>query len=168
MGNQRGVLQLTIYYSELPRLSSFHHRKTSDPTSEENCIAHAAGARGEWWEPVEGRIWPVGPPHDNYEIDSLVRVYQTLGYFECDSEVYESGFEKIAIYGKHGIYEHATRQLSDGTWTSKLGPEDDINHSTLEALVGGCYGEVVRIMKKRLGLEYEEAKCCEDATRPAQ
>jgi len=152
---------MTICYSDFPNLSNAPHRSTSNPTSEENCIAHAAGAHGEWWDPAEGRIWPVNPPYDNDKIESLVRVYETLGYVVCDSAEHEPDYEKIAIYGKGGVYEHAARQLiEDGTWTSKLGPEDDINHATLEALADGRYGSVVRIMK-RLRSEHEETKCCE-------
>lgn len=62
----------------------------------------------------------------------------------------EIGFEKIAIYGSDHGPTHASRQLADGKWTSKLGDADDIEHETLEALEGAIYGSVVHIMKRSI------------------
>jgi hypothetical protein len=159
---------VTIYYSEFPNLRDSNHRPTSDPTSEENCIAHAIGACGEWWEPVFGRIWPAGAPYYNYKIESLVYVYERLGFIVCESSEWEPEFEKIAIYGKDGVYTHAARQLPKSVaWTSKLGPDDDISHTTLDVLVGGSYGTVVKIMKRPRRYD-DQTKCCEAPAEPAQ
>ena len=158
---------MTIHYSALPNLREATHRKTSDPASDENCIAHTVGARGEWWEPIMGRYWPLGPPYYNHRVESLVRVYERFGFVVCDSAEHESEYEKIAIYGDGEEYTHAARQLTaDGIWTSKLGPDDDINHATLEALAGGTYGQVVKLMRRRAGVE--DRKCCEDQNQPTQ
>jgi hypothetical protein len=151
---------VTIHYSVLPGLHASVHRKTSDPAADENCIAHTLGARGEWWEPIIGRFWPLGPPFYNHRVESLVHLYERNGFDVCDSADLESGFDKVAIYGNDGEYTHAARQLPDGTWTSKLGPEDDINHATLDALAGGEYGHVIKIMRRRSNLA--SMKCCED------
>ncbi len=157
-----------IHYSSFPNLRNAAHRKTSEPLSGENCIAHAVGARGEWWEPVLGRIWPLGAPYYNHKVESLVRVVERIGYVLCDSAKYEPNYEKLAIYGKGYEYTHVARQLgTDGTWTSKLGPEDDINHAALEALDGPEYGSVVKIMKRRRSSR-EEVKCCEDQDQAVQ
>jgi hypothetical protein len=157
-----------IDYSAFPNLRAVAHRQTSDAASDENCIAHAAGARGEWWEPIIGRIWPVGPPYYNHRIQSLVHVFERLGFVACDSGEHEPEYEKIAIYGRGDVYEHAARQLTeDGTWTSKLGPDEDINHATLEALAGGAYGDVVKIMRRRRS-NHEDTNCCEKQNLPAQ
>jgi hypothetical protein len=155
---------MTIYFNEFPHLRQSRHRLTSALERSENCIAHAAGASGEWWEPVIGRYWPLGPPYYNYKIESLVRVFERLGYELCDSVESESGYEKIAIYGIDNVYTHAARQLADGTWTSKLGPEDDISHAALNALAGGCYGSVVRILK-RVKSNGKETQCCESSKK---
>ncbi len=66
-------------------------------------------------------------------------------------------FEKIAIYvDTDGVPTHAARQLPDGSWTSKLGDWEDIQHQTLEALETGNdkahqelgYGKVAKIMRR--------------------
>jgi hypothetical protein len=157
---------MTIHYAELPRLRDSVHERTSNPTPRENCIAHAVGAPGEWWEPTTGRYWPVGPPYYNYSIESLVYVFERLGFAQCDSVEYEPEHEKIAIYGKNKKYTHVARQLASGTWTSKLGAEDDISHANLECLADagdgtGEYGKVVCVMKRAIS-HSKGSKCCEN------
>ena len=94
-------------------------------------------ARGEWWEPVIGRFWPSVRRITITKSSCLVRIFERSGFVVCDTDELEPEFEKIAIYGSAGAYAHAARQLNeDGTWTSKLGTEDDINHATLQVLVG--------------------------------
>ena len=69
-------------------------------------------------------------------------------------ESYEDGYEKIAIFV--GEYEwggigptHAARQLTNGHWTSKLGGEEDVEHTDLDS-VGGKpgYGDVQVFMRR--------------------
>ena len=43
---------------------------------------------------------------------------------------------------------HAARQLPDGWWTSKLGPDEDILHRTPQGLAGDLYGHVRMVMKR--------------------
>lgn len=54
---------------------------------------------------------------------------------------------------EHGDWTHAARQLPDGSWTSKLGPDEDILHRTPQALVGDLYGQVQAIMKRTLSAQ---------------
>jgi hypothetical protein len=49
------------------------------------------------------------------------------------------GEEKICLYAKNGKPTHAARQLSNGRWTSKLGPDEDVEHD-LSDLEGRRYG----------------------------
>ena len=52
----------------------------------------------------------------------------------------------------HSVQLHRlARQLASGTWTSKLGPDEDISHHTPAALEGALYGTVVVLMKRRRG-----------------
>jgi hypothetical protein len=138
---------MTVHESYFPRLAADGYRITSDPSEEQNCIGHAAGRPGEWWDPAVDDVWPDSVPRD-YTVDSLVAVFLTLGYALCDSGTHEAGYEKIAIYSNGDEYTHAARQLVDGSWTSKLGPDDDIEHPTPESLAGGTYGNVVRMLKR--------------------
>jgi hypothetical protein len=70
-------------------------------------------------------------------------------------------FEKIALYAdKNGLPSHAARQLPSGTWTSKLGPMEDIEHLMLEALedaagTTSAYGKVALIVRRPIS-ESEE------------
>ena len=48
---------------------------------------------------------------------------------------------------KSGIPTHASRQLSNGRWTSKLGPSERIEHD-FDALEGAAYGQIAQIMRR--------------------
>ena len=56
-----------------------------------------------------------------------------LGYEICNEENFEPEFQKIAIYFKDDIRSiHAARQLGNGSWTSKLGQNIDIEHGFIK------------------------------------
>lgn len=133
-----------------PDLRCSGYSITSPATAEYNCIAWAAGDTERWWwpDPLYLRYWPYDIPRTE-TVKAFIRVYETLGYTICEDAGYESGFEKIAIYvGSNGKPTHAARQLSSGYWTSKLGKLEDIDHPTLESLVGPEYGFVAVILKR--------------------
>jgi len=124
-----------------PNLTRENYSVTSSPTPTYNCIAHAAGQDDGWWWPDElapYAHWPEGL--DKAEtLEAFVLAYGTKGY--CISPTQErsleEGFEKIAIFVDiEGVPTHAARQLADGSWTSKLGESEDIQHRTLEAMEG--------------------------------
>jgi hypothetical protein len=132
-----------------PKLNASNHRITSDPTGEYNCIAWAAGCSDKWWDPIPNPryFWPKDiPPSDS--VETLCRTFESLGYTKTENEIYEQGFEKVAIYGDQVGFTHAARQLPTGKWTSKLGDWEDIEHDTLEALEGEFYGKAVQILKR--------------------
>ena len=131
-----------------PRLGVNDSEKTSPEADRYNCIAWAAGNDTEWWEPSPDGVWPSDAPYAP-TIEALTRVYASLGYEVCLDGSLETGYEKIAIYGHDGEYEHAARQLPDGRWTSKLGPNEDIVHVNAECLTGGIYGELAHFMKRK-------------------
>ncbi len=63
----------------------------------------------------------------------------------------EPGIEKVAIFAdESGCPKHMARQLPSGKWTSKLGHDEDIEHSDLAVLEGGDYGRVVSILARPL------------------
>jgi hypothetical protein len=142
-----------------PQLRRDDYRVTSQECTRYNCIAHAAGKDDNWWWPVEGKVegvyWPFDSPEDSIEV--FIRAYQIEGYEVCQERELEDGIEKVAIYiGADGKPTHAARQLVNGSWTSKLGDWEDIEHRTLEALETGDdqahqmlgYGKVAVIMRR--------------------
>ncbi len=130
-----------------PDLSTDRYTITSSPSDDYNCIAWAAGDKTSWWSHLPGYRWPSATR--NPTTACLVALFAEMGYETCDSVSLEDGFDKVAIYEKAGLWKHASRQLPDGRWTSKLGPDEDIEHETLDDLLGDLYGAIHSIMRKR-------------------
>jgi hypothetical protein len=80
----------------------------------------------------------------------VIEIFKHHGYIVCDTDEREDGYEKVALY-EHPDFgiEHASRQLQDGQWTSKLGEWEDIRHKTPQSVECDDYGNVVQIMKRR-------------------
>src|SRR5208337_2949018 len=132
-----------------PSLSPDDFEITSPEDPAYNCIAWAAGKTDRWWQAVRaaGYYWPDDLPWDD-RIDTLVRVFESVGFEVCDSDVVEPGYEKVAIYGQGDEYLHAARLLQSGKWTSKLGAYKDIEHNNLQGLTSDVYGSVVKLLRK--------------------
>lgn len=81
---------------------------------------------------------------------SFIEAYKLQGYEVCDSDELETDMEKVALYAYPDTDEctHAARQLTDGMWTSKLGPSFDICHSSPYTIQGRLYGMVVCILRR--------------------
>jgi hypothetical protein len=152
MGAARGIYSLNgqLMKQTFPNLTADNYLITSPQTPEYNCIAWAAGDTEKWWWPDQNHSyhWPPNIPRTE-TLGSFISAYALQGYSICQSADYEEGFEKIAIYAKFQKPTHASRQLSSGHWTSKLGNEEDIEHFTLEGLCGDQYGTVAFIMKRQ-------------------
>ncbi len=132
---------------------------TSPPTINYNCIAWAAEDDKHWWEPG-GYFWPDGILR-TYTIKSYIQAYQSLGYQITQDSFLEQGYQKIALYiDANGIPSHASRQLSDGWWTSKLGRAYDVKHPffttwpdvVIEGTLYGLsnYGNLAVVMKRKI------------------
>ncbi len=136
--------------SNFPDLVNEGYEITSPATTEYNCIAWAAGEDQMWWWPDVMNIeyWPENVQRIE-SLENFINAYGTLGYLVCNTEKYEEGFEKVAIFTKNGEPTHAARQLPGGEWTSKLGDLEDISHS-LKGVEGNWYGEVTVIMKRHI------------------
>lgn len=129
---------------------------TSECTRDYNCIAWAIGKSNCWYWPPLGNpnpesdeYWPQGVPDDT-SLEVFIKALQTDGFSLCEDSSLESGFTKIAIYTLDKEVTHAARQLDNGLWTSKLGPLNDIQHSTPEYIEGNFYGKVAVYMKRPL------------------
>jgi hypothetical protein len=131
-----------------PNLASEGFTTTSPASRKYNCIAWAAGRDDAWWWPDQQLVchWPDTAPRCE-TLDAFVAAFAILGYQPCPDGTAENGFEKIAIYLSGGLPTHAARQLSGGSWTSKLGSNIDITH-TLQGLEGPEYGKVSVFLRR--------------------
>jgi hypothetical protein len=131
-----------------PRLVEAGFRRISSEDAKYNCVAWAAGRNDEWWDVEPGYRWPENVPRDS-RLDSLIKLYEALGFVRGATKDLEQGVEKVAIYGDEYFWTHAARQLPDGKWTSKIGSMEDIEHETLDGLCGGEYGKVMEILRRK-------------------
>lgn len=131
-----------------PGLAGSGYSITSPCAFEYNCIAWAAGEDDRWWWPDAAGVsyWPAEAPREE-SLPAFSMAFATIGFAPSASPQFETNVIKIAIYARSGIPTHASRQLPNGNWTSKLGQSEDIEH-TLAALVGSAYGDVAMILAK--------------------
>ena len=129
---------------------------TSECTRDYNCIAWAVGNANCWYwpplgndEPEPDEYWPNGVP-DQTDLETFIKALQTDGYDTCPDSSPEPGYTKIALYTIDGEVTHAARQLDNGMWTSKLGPLNDIQHGSPEAIEGNFYGKIAVYMKRKI------------------
>lgn len=127
---------------QFPNLTADNYRITSLSNWNYNCVAWAIGITDAWWWPTAGRFWPPNVPREE-TVDAFIDAFETKGFTPCTNVAIEPGIEKIALFSAQSIPTHAARQLFTGWWTSKLGPDVDIEHTTPESVGGGIYGSPV-------------------------
>jgi hypothetical protein len=84
-------------------------------------------------------------------VKAFVEAFAVLGYSECLDGTLEAGFEKLVLYVEDGdVPSHMARQLPSGTWTSKCGDLEDIEHPTPECMCGPepAYGRVRLFLRR--------------------
>lgn len=140
-------MQLWNIEDSHPGLRGSGYEVTSEISDTYNCIAWAAGDNTIWWSHTPGNYWPDSVPRSP-KAEALVQVFEALGYVVCDGQDVESGYDKVAVYALAGEWTHATRQLPDGQWTSKVGQFEDITHPSLQNLTGAFYGDIHCIMRR--------------------
>ena len=139
---------MAVNESLFPDLARTGYRVTSPADPIYNCIAWAAGLTSDWWWPDPGQFdhWPPGVVRER-SLAAFIQAFATVGYAPCPDDSLEPGWEKIAIYATDEGPAHAARQLPTGLWSSKLGPDDDIEH-TLQGLYSSVYGTVVQFLRR--------------------
>ncbi len=121
---------------------------TSPQTINYNCIAWAYGDDTKWYWPVGNYYWPSEIPCE-LKTEYFILLFEKIGFRVCESSDLEMGFHKIAIYCDNlGTPTHAARQLTTGKWTSKLGPQHDVEH-TIFSMSDGYYGNAGIFMKRK-------------------
>ncbi len=135
---------------------------TSPCAKDYNCIAWAAEDDTRWWQPSFNGLsyWPTNTFGD-YSLENYISAYATIGYERCDSEYFEEGFQKVALYiDRVNEVTHAARLLDNGFWTSKLGQAYDIQHPFIrvwenisyegETWRTADYGKLAAILRRRI------------------
>jgi len=136
---------------DFPKHDGNNCRKTSDRDLRYNCIAWAYGENSKWFWPAERSYWPVNVTREN-TIEAFMELFSSISYRICDNQLFEPGYEKVAIYVLNGEPTHAARQLTTGKWTSKIGQNIDIEHDSPEVLDGPLYGSASIFMKRKIDL----------------
>lgn len=135
------------YKSFFPNLNNVATKKTSERTEKYNCIAWAfKDSRRHWWPNEKRSFWPI-PTLGLSVSDAFDRWFEVDGWEKCSDDNHEPGFEKIALYCIQGQPKHAARQLENGLWTSKLGPDIDLTHK-LHELSGPAYGVPMHVYRR--------------------
>lgn len=134
--------------TQFPYLTAANYHVTSPPDAQYNCIAWAAAEDDVWWWPdsMLNYHWPESALRQE-TIEAFIQAFSTKGFSPCSDGSLETGFEKIALYAINEKPTHAARQLSDGSWASKLGQNHDICHA-IDALDGPQYGSVTLFLKR--------------------
>lgn len=123
---------------------TFPNAKSLDLTSARtltyNCIAWAMGDTSKVWWPFgfDDSYWPPGVNRSLKRV-SFEDAFWCEGYRKCSDGALVEGTEKVCLYENNGKPTHAARQLPNGRWTSKLGPDEDVEHD-LNDLTGRRYG----------------------------
>lgn len=89
-----------------------------------------------------GYYWPSGAGKGE-KVRNLFQAFEAVGFQRCDDGVLKRDLEKVALYADEaGNWTHAARQKDDGSWTSKIGGFEDIQHEGPEHLCGEEYGAI--------------------------
>lgn len=148
-----------------PRLTPDLYEVVDDETDVYNCIAYAAGDTTRWWwpDPFGVYYWPLSKREQT--VECFIEMFESLDYSKCRCSLKRRSLVKIALYYDPvgcaslritaGSPTHAAIQQNNGTWRSKLGDWELIEHRTLKSLNGTdptgvriSYGEPVQIMRK--------------------
>jgi len=152
--------------NDFPNLATAGYDITSDPANPPTCIGFALDDVSHIWDAngaaikFPGYIWLPNGPYD-FEMKTVARIFELHRYVDCNMDAsFEAGYEKVALYiddhDHDEPFSHVARQRPDGTWISKLGPDEDLTHNTLDALEGDtqqfakAYGRVERVMKRQI------------------
>lgn len=125
------------------------HKVTSHPTETYNCIAWAFGRSDKWWWPDDHPdcYWPIDCSGMT-EAEAFDALFVQDGWTITVDESFSEDRVKIALFvDGSGAPTHASRLISEGVWTSKLGSAWDVSHNRDE-LNGDSYGTIIRIYEK--------------------
>lgn len=103
------------------------------------------------WDPATPRssrnYWPI--ESDSSRLADAIGAFEAVGFRQVAVARARVGWQTITLYAAGAEVTHAARLLGNGRWTSKLGPDIDID--TLDALRGGLYGEPAVMLERPAG-----------------
>jgi len=138
--------------NEFPNTNTEPFIITSPPVPDYNCIAWAYGRSDvRMWPNTQYFYWPENITN-NSNMSSFIELYESIGYNICKDGILELVYEKVSIFELNGYVTHASRQLQNGLWTSKLGWQPNVSYDvshTINSISGGVYGNVVIYMKRK-------------------
>ncbi len=122
---------------DFPDLKESEYSVKSRRTGRYNCIAWAADDVSRyWWPDLQHQVfWPSSAPREETLI-AFQLAYGSIGYRPCNDGTLEDGIEKVAIFVDEDGPTHAAWQKPEGTWSSKMGPFEDIDHQRLDLMTG--------------------------------
>lgn len=95
--------------------------------------------------------WPVEKIPNKKSFDQFYEYHGFEKIKQLDIS-YEPGYVKVALYMKNDSPKHASIQVSDYLWESKIGSLGIIRHDIFE-IEGDYYGYVEQIYKKRINID---------------
>jgi hypothetical protein len=147
--DERDKLTTQDQRDSFPRLNE-EYEVLAPASASYNCIGWSLGTTSSWVWPTEG-----GQPVYLHHFDSL---YASHGFRRVARLSFKRvpGMEKIVLYGVRrsdgsGQPTHAAVQMSDGSWSSKLGSLPLIRHLHPNDVAGPSYGAPwVMYVRRRL------------------
>ena len=130
-----------------PKLSGEDFEIVERASERYNCIGYAVDDTTKRWWPNGIDYWPPWATRDN-RMESLRDAFIGLGFEQCHDSDVEDGYQKVALYGSQGRFEHAAVQMPNGRWRSKMGQGPVIEHLNPESLSGRLYGDATTFMRR--------------------
>lgn len=137
--------EIATYWNNLQANINFSF--TSKKTWDYNCVMWSLHKDDDW---KDFGYDENGELNKDQTVKPYVAFFEENGFELCDTGDFVEGFEKICIYSKDGNFSHVCRQIAGDMWASKMGDYEDIEHTTLEALIGKGYGNPQIFMAKTI------------------
>jgi hypothetical protein len=135
-----------------PNANNGNWQATSPATPLYNCLSWAlqVDSRSIWPDEDFDHGWSPQLPRTE-ALANIVRFLELCGFSTAQDGTLVQGIEKIALYVKNGEVKHFARQLPNGYWTSKLGPQADVQHSDVSVFEGTAYGRATTFVQRLRG-----------------
>lgn len=134
------------YYKKLFPLLIDYELLDNSESNIYNCISFTIGKKDIISWPInELGYWPT---KKELSKDSFDVFYDFHGFIKCSLDFsYDPDFIKVALFMSNGVPTHASLQVDNDWWESKIGSLGIIRHDLFQ-IEDNVYGEVVQIYKK--------------------